>query len=42
MMMENKINIQNSNSYRNYLDFEYVIDIEMIIKKIKIKIIDLI
>ncbi|CAD8160740.1 unnamed protein product [Paramecium pentaurelia] len=42
MMMENKIKIQNSNSYRNYLDFEYVIEIEMIVKKIKIKIVDLI
>ncbi|CAD8073916.1 unnamed protein product [Paramecium sonneborni] len=42
MMMQNKIKMQNSNSYRNYLDFEYVIDIEMIVKKIKIKILDLI
>ncbi|CAK71911.1 unnamed protein product (macronuclear) [Paramecium tetraurelia] len=42
MMMENKIMIQNTNSYRNYLDFEYVIEVEMIIKKIKIKIVDLI
>ncbi|CAD8071362.1 unnamed protein product [Paramecium primaurelia] len=42
LMMEKKINIQNSNSYQNYLDFEYVIDIEMIFKKIKMKIADLI
>ncbi|CAD8078901.1 unnamed protein product [Paramecium sonneborni] len=42
MMMNNKINIQNSCSYRNYLDFEHVIEIETIIKKIKTKIVDLI
>lgn len=40
--MENKICNQNSNSYKNYLDFEYVIEIEMIFKKIKMKIVDLI
>ncbi|CAK77538.1 unnamed protein product (macronuclear) [Paramecium tetraurelia] len=42
MMMDNKIILQNSNNYKNYLDFENVLEIEMIFEKIKTKIAEVI